>query len=89
MNKIAMQKSNFYDMSICSRTQYIWLYGSYTMSRDYLNYTIALYELSGFFVEVWYSELADEVERIEILDDDCQLDLYLPYIDISNLVEEI
>lgn len=86
MKKRAMQKSNFYDMSTSSRTQYIWLYGSYTMSRDFLNYTIALYELGGFFVEVWYSEEMDEVEKIEILEDDYQLDFYLPYIDISNLL---
>lgn len=89
MRERAMQKSNFYNMSISSRTQYIWLYGSYTMSRDFHDYTIALYELGGFFVEVWYSEIIDEVEKIEILEDEQRLDLYLPYIDISNLIEEI
>lgn len=75
-------------MSIGSRTQYIWLYGSYTMSRNFHHYTIALYELAGFFVEVWYSDLIDEVDKIEILEDNLSLDLYLPYIDISNLLED-
>ena len=45
--------------------------------RDYSNHRINLYSLNDFFVEVWYSSAKNKIEKIEVLEDEKTLDLYI------------
>lgn len=81
-----MQKSIFYDLSLNTRAEYVWLYGSYVISRSFYNYTISLYAINGFFVEVWYLPNNNELRKVEIVEDEKILDLYLDNIDITEMI---
>lgn len=45
--------------------------------REYYNYSINLYSLYDFFVEVCYSPQENKIEKIEVLESEKTLDLYI------------
>lgn len=59
--------------------------GSDVMSRIYLYYNVKLYSLGDFFVEVWYRQSSNTVDKIEVVDMDKVFHLYEKSIDISDL----
>ncbi|MCD4789047.1 MAG: hypothetical protein K8R37_03520 [Bacteroidales bacterium] len=59
--------------------------GQHVAERNYGIYSIQLYCVYGFFVEVYYLPGSDEIDQILALNSDEILDLYLESIDISNI----
>ncbi len=59
--------------------------GTYLLGRTTTSYRILLYELNGFYVEMWYTMAAGEICRIEIMDNNETLDLYLANIELEFL----
>jgi hypothetical protein len=59
--------------------------GREVMSRIYMYYNIKLYSLNDFFVEVWYRQSSNTVDKIEVADMDRVFHLYEKSIDISDL----
>jgi len=51
--------------------------GKYIGVRQYYNYFINLYLLDDTFYEVWYFRPTNEIEKIEKLDDENKLNLYI------------
>ncbi len=45
--------------------------------REYYNHRINLYSLNDFFIEVWYSPGENKIEKIEMLESEKTLDLYI------------
>jgi hypothetical protein len=58
----------------------IFIKGKYIGVRIYYNYTINLYLLDDIFYEVWYSPESNEIEKIDKLDDEKKLDLYIQHM---------
>ena len=56
--------------------------GREVMSRIYMYYNIKLYSLNDFFVEVWYRQSSNTVDKIEVADMDRVFHLYEKSIDI-------
>lgn len=59
--------------------------GRDVMSRIYQFYNVKLYSLGDFFVEVWYRQASNTVDKIEVVDMDKVFHLYEKKIDISDL----
>ncbi|NQU32036.1 MAG: hypothetical protein HQ521_02280 [Bacteroidetes bacterium] len=53
--------------------------GKYIGVRSYYNYTINLYLLEDTFYELWYFRPTNVIERIDILEDEKTLNLYIDF----------
>lgn len=59
--------------------------GEELMHRIYIYYIIRLYRLSDFFVEIWYAQSSNKIDKILVVDLEDVLHLYEKNIDISDL----
>jgi len=58
--------------------------GKYIGVHQYYNYFINLYVLDDTFYEVWYFREVNEFEKIEKLDDEKKLNLYIDFENNSD-----
>ena len=72
-----ISKTKFRQLSITQKGEYVFQEGDYIGLREYYNHRINLYSLFDFFVEVWYSPDRNEIEKIEVLESEKTLDLYI------------
>ena len=59
--------------------------GSHVAERNYGIYSIQLYSVYGFFVEVYYLPGSDEIDQILAVHSTEVLNLYLDCIDITDI----
>jgi hypothetical protein len=67
----------FNNFSISEKFDLINQQGKYLGVREYYNHTINLYLVEETFIEVWYFPAENKIEKIEILDDEKKLDLFI------------
>ena len=80
-----MNISEFDKLSFDKKSDKLFTLGNYCGVRAYYNYKINLYSLYDFFVEVYYSPLNNEIEKIESVKDDKILDRFIDsMLDINN-----
>jgi len=72
-----ISKTKFRQLSIKQKGEYVFQEGDYIGLREYYNHRINLYSLFDFFVEVWYSPGINKIEKIEVLESEKTLDLYI------------
>jgi len=72
-----ISKTKFRQLSITQKGEYVFQEGKYIGFRKYYNHRINLYSLSDFFVEVWYIPAENKIEKIEVLESEKTLDLYI------------
>jgi len=53
--------------------------------RDSGVYTVALFQLEGFYIELFYDIIKLEYKRIKLFEDTALLDPYMELIDITEL----
>ena len=83
-NYILISKTKFRLLSITQKGEYVFKEGGYIGLREYYNYRINLYSLFDFFVEVWYSPGRNEIEKIEVMESEKTLDLYIDKMNELN-----
>lgn len=81
MNKIS------HKLSISQQFEFISNEGKYIGVRSYYNYTINLYLLRDTFYELWYFRDENRIEKIEKLDDEKKLDLYISNMNKLNKLD--
>ena len=61
-------------------------YGSF-LEAFYVDgpYKVALFELNGFYVEVWLNQKTDKLLKAVAFDDYNKLDLFLKQVDITSI----
>jgi len=59
--------------------------GAHVAERNYGIYSIQLYSVYGFFVEVYYLPGSDEIDQILAVNSNEVLNLYLDCIDIMDI----
>ncbi|PKP02130.1 MAG: hypothetical protein CVU14_04035 [Bacteroidetes bacterium HGW-Bacteroidetes-9] len=59
--------------------------GSELLERIYIYYVIKLYSLSGFFVEIWYQQTTNRIDRVIVVQLSDVIHLYESQINISDL----
>ncbi len=82
-----MTKDNFNDLSLNQKGSLLFPNGTYIAVRDYYNYKVQLYSLWGFYVEVWYHPKLNRIDKIEVLENEKSLNLYLSDIEIMDLLK--
>lgn len=76
------------DFSVMTKTEkvgHVFNNGRELLSRKENGYTISLYILAGFFVEVWYKDPENKIEMIEIAEVDKVELNYRNQIELTNL----
>lgn len=72
-----ISKNRFKELAKLQKGELVFQEGRYIGMREYYNYSINLYSLYDFFVEVWYSPDENKIEKIEVLESEKTLDLYI------------
>jgi hypothetical protein len=84
---VKLTKDNFNNLSLNQKSSFLFPDGTYIAVRDYYNYKVQLYSLWGFYVEVWYHPKMNSIDKIEALNDEKSLKLYLSDIEIEDLLK--
>lgn len=72
-----ISKTKFRQLSITQKGEYVFQEGDYIGLREYYNHRINLYSLFDFFVEVWYFAAENKIEKIEVMESEKTIDLYI------------
>ena len=68
------------------KTALLYEQGLYIGKRKLGNITVLLYQLEGFYAELYYRRYRRVVERIRIFSDTLRLDPYLAQINVEHFV---
>lgn len=60
-------------------------HGNELMERIYIYYVVKLYSLDNFFVEIWYQQFTNRIDRVLVVDMNDILHLYESQINITDL----
>ena len=80
-----MSKNEFLSLPRTEQVHHVIKDGEELMSRIFAYYNIKLFKYSDFFVEIWYQQLSNTIDKVEVTDEDDVLHLYDKKIDISDL----
>lgn len=85
MHVKTITKDDFSVMTKTEKVGHVFGNGRELLSRKENGYTISLYILDGFFVEVWYKDPEKKIEMIELSEVDAVELNYGNQIDLTNL----
>lgn len=81
------QLNDFLKLSLSEKYSFISDHGKYLCTRSYYNYSINLYLVENDFFELWYFEPDNNIEKIDLLDNLKNIDLYIISQQNANLNE--
>lgn len=59
--------------------------GQELLERIFVNNIIKLYQLDGFYVEIWYQQITNRITRVGVVSPDDVIHLYVSQINIADL----
>jgi hypothetical protein len=80
-----MTPDNFRQLTSLQQMEILFDQGRELLSRIFVFYNIRLYSLSDFFVEVWYRQTTNKIDRIVVMGIDSVIDLYENQIKLNDL----
>ena len=84
-----MTEVDFICLPAFEKAQYIWAEGEFIGGRTTAEYQLLLYQLEGFYAEVFYSIAEKRIENIEVLRDESLLGLYVEEVNIDDLFKNL
>lgn len=72
-------------MNLMERAEHLLEHGEMLMSRVSSCYIVTLYQVSGFYAEVWYCQQTPRIHHIDIVKLENVYHLYEGDIDISDI----
>ena len=69
-------KTDFINLTKTEKVSYLFSSGQFLLTREYPGYTISLYFLEDFFVEIWYTSPENKIDKIEVVQNDEVLENY-------------
>jgi hypothetical protein len=82
-----MTVSEFSQLDECKQAEILLDHGTFLVERPYKNFTIFLYQVNHFYVEVYHNIRYNVMQGMRSFEDDETLEPYLEEIDISCLYE--
>lgn len=81
-----MRLCDFLLLSDTEKTALLYKEGVYLGKRRVAGKVVLLYQVEGFYAEVYYRQYRRQIERIGCFSDTVRLDPYLPQIDVEQWV---
>lgn len=80
-----MNKRSFSILPLKQKLQWVYFEGTFVTSIRYYGYKIILYEVKGFYVEVFYEHKRGCIEKVEIMDQqNTRLNFYLDQVKLPQ-----
>ncbi len=83
-----MTPLEFAGLPINSQVQIVISEGREILDRIFLYYIIKLYLYNGIYVEIWYQQIGNKIDKVQIVDLDDVIHLYESQININDLFKE-
>ena len=80
-----MEISEFRELHQDDQAQTAWEYGEHIATRITLLHTVSLWQIEGFYVEIFYNQADQKIEKIRSFRSTILLTPYLKQIDISSV----
>lgn len=77
-----MTPNHFNCLSLSSKSAKLRTEGTFLCSRNTHFYTVNLYTVHEFYVEVYFTYDMERIEHIKVLEEKSKLEQYLPQIDL-------
>jgi hypothetical protein len=81
-----ISKKEFYELSLLERAAAVLEHGNELISRIYIYYEVKLYCVGDFYVELWYRQNGNKIDKLEVVDLEDVIHHYEKEIDISDLL---
>lgn len=78
-------KEQFASLSLLERAAVVLENGIELIDRIYMSYIIKLYRVGNFYVELWYRQNGNKIDKLDIVEWDEVVHHYMKVIDISDL----
>jgi hypothetical protein len=88
INEGAMRLKDFSVLEQIVQQETVLDNGSYLSSRLFMDYTVLLFQLDEFYVELYYPRNKDKCVIIKSFENTDELEPYLKRIDIHTLISE-
>lgn len=62
--------------------------GRELLDRIYMYFVVKLYSYNGLYIEIWYQQISNRIDRIIVVNPEDVLHLYESQINISDLFNE-
>jgi hypothetical protein len=83
--KQPMKENEFLALSHQEQVEILFDHGQELMNRIYVFYNIKLYSLFGFYVEIWYKQTTNKIDKVNIVNLTDVVHLYESQINIQDL----
>lgn len=80
-----ISKQEFYDLKMMERAAAVLEHGKELISSIYICYAVKLYCMGDFYVELWYRQNGNKIDKIEIVDLEDVIHHYENEIDLGDL----
>jgi hypothetical protein len=80
-----MKESEFINLPKLEKVSLVLEQGQELMNRIYVFYNIKLYLLFDFYVEIWYKQTSNTIDKLIVVDPDEVLHLYEGQINIQDI----
>lgn len=82
-----MNKEEFIKLSFEDKTEFLWKYAEIVSEKVYYECNITLFLLDGFYVEVFYNRILNEIVGIEIQENNQILYEYVKDLNLNEIVK--
>lgn len=84
---VPMTLYQFKSLSEGEQGEALWEHGVHIATRKSMFYTLALYQLEDFYVEVIYDGVANRIKKLKSFSSTTLLEPYLEQISIDNITQ--
>ena len=77
--------SDFQNMSVSEQVTTVLGRGMELLDRIYIYYVVRLYKLDNLFIEIWYHQTTNRIDKVLLVELDDVVHLYENQINISDL----
>ncbi|MCD6661613.1 MAG: hypothetical protein LT105_15735 [Lentimicrobium sp.] len=77
--------SDFQNMSVSEQVTTVLGRGMELLDRIYIYYVVRLYKLDNLFIEIWYHQTTNRIDKVLLVELDDVVHLYESQINISDL----
>ncbi|MBA3680988.1 MAG: hypothetical protein H0W73_07445 [Bacteroidetes bacterium] len=82
-----MTKEEFIKLTFEDKTEFLWKYAEIVSEKVYYECNITLFLLDGFYVEVFYNRILNEIVGIDIQESDQILYEYVKDLNLDEIVK--